>query len=90
MSQSDESRSFTRDDWSRSKSGASFRLDHETTPSGRGRRWRCAFNVIVVFATPLIDSIGFGIILPVTPDLLMSVSWRKRLASCCECMAAGS
>ena len=28
----------------------------------------------IVLATALIDSIGFGIILPVTPDLLMEVS----------------
>ena len=30
--------------------------------------------LIVVFVIVLVDSIGFGIILPVMPDLLMAVS----------------
>jgi len=35
------------------------------------------FAFTLVFATALIDSIGFGIILPVTPDLLMAVSGEQ-------------
>ena len=42
----------------------------ETAISGPNR----SFAFSIVFVTALIDSIGFGIILPVTPDLLMSVS----------------
>lgn len=39
---------------------------------GRNMQWRQA--IIVVFVTALIDSIGFGIIMPVMPTLLMEVT----------------
>ena len=68
MSQSDESEALTS---ARSPKGAG------AVQSGRGR----AFAFSVVFATALIDSIGFGIILPVTPDLLMSVSGASLASS---------
>ena len=68
MSHSDESGALTS---SRSRERS------DAAQSGRGR----AFAFSVVFATALIDSIGFGIILPVTPDLLMSVSGASLASS---------
>ena len=68
MSQSDESEALT---------SARYLKGAEAVQSGRRR----AFAFSVVFATALIDSIGFGIILPVTPDLLMSVSGASLASS---------
>ncbi len=68
MSHSDESGALTS---SRSRERS------DAAQSGRGR----AFAFSVVFATALIDSTGFGIILPVTPDLLMSVSGASLASS---------
>ena len=68
MSQSNESEALAS---ARSPEGS------DVVQSSRGR----AFAFTVVFATALIDSIGFGIILPVTPDLLMSVSGASLASS---------
>ena len=68
MSHSDESGALT---------SLRSRERSDAAQSGRGR----AFAFSVVFATALIDSIGFGIILPVTPDLLMSVSGASLASS---------
>ncbi|NCZ63053.1 MAG: MFS transporter [Cellvibrionales bacterium] len=68
---------MSRSDESEALASAGSPEGSDVVQSGRGR----AFAFSVVFATALIDSIGFGIILPVTPDLLMSVSGASLASS---------